>query len=98
MPSNWTELLVRSRIADLRREAEHERQANHAHHQWHGPAVRRARSVRKWLRAGVADVVRALLRRPATCEAPYLLRAEPRSREWCLVAGPIRDPGGQGSG
>ena len=68
MPSDWTELLDRSRIADLRREAEHERQANLAHHHWHGLAVRRAGSVGGWLRAGVADVVGALLRRPATRE------------------------------
>jgi len=68
MSSDWTELLVRSGIDQLRREAEHERLAGLVHYQWHGPAVQCAGSLEGWLREGVADVVGALLRRPATRE------------------------------
>jgi hypothetical protein len=65
MPSDWTELLGRSRIADLRRQAEYERLVNFAHHQRHGPAVPCAAWVRGWMQAGLPKAVGALLRRPS---------------------------------
>jgi len=76
MPSDWTELLVRSRIADLRREAERERLANSVRRRRVGPAVRRTGSVRAWLRMGVGYVVGALLLPPSTAEGSVPFQGE----------------------
>lgn len=76
MPGDWTELLVRSRIADLHREAERERLANSVRRRRDGPAVRRAGSVRAWLRTGVAHVIGALRPRPATEEGSVPFQGE----------------------
>jgi hypothetical protein len=74
--SNWTDLLVASRIADLHREAERERLAKSVRRRRAAPALGRTGSVRAWLRTGVAHVVGALLRRSSTDDGAVPFQSE----------------------
>jgi hypothetical protein len=75
MPSDWKELLVASRIDDLRRQAEHERVASQARRR-RDRAAGLAWSVRGSVWVALTQAVRALFRRPPTCEGSIPLREE----------------------
>lgn len=76
MPSDWTELLVASRIDDLRRQAEHERLANHAWRHRRGRAARLAGSIRGRVWVALTQAARTLLRRPSAREESIPLQRE----------------------
>jgi hypothetical protein len=76
MPGDWAELLVASRIADLRRQAEHERVANLARRHRRGHVAGHAGSVRGRMRVGLIQAVRAALQRPSTSEGSISFQRE----------------------